>query len=85
MPMRRSSRSTACRKSAGRVPRAGDESTTGMNFNDMTIDNIEAIEVYKAPAAWMSYKSQVRYNPVTNLHPAHPAHLAHPVEKSAST
>ena len=28
--------------SAGRVPRAADESTTGMNFNDMTIDNIEA-------------------------------------------
>lgn len=40
--------------SAGRVPRAADESTTGMNFNDMTIDNIEAIEVFKAPPAWMS-------------------------------
>ncbi|MDO8539422.1 MAG: TonB-dependent receptor [Opitutaceae bacterium] len=40
--------------SSGRVPRAADESTTGMNFNDMTIDNIEAIEVYKAPPAWMA-------------------------------
>lgn len=40
--------------SSGRVPRAADESTTAANFNDMTIDNIEAIEVYKAPPAWMS-------------------------------
>jgi TonB-dependent receptor len=40
--------------SAGRVPRAADQSTSEMNFNDMTIDNIEAIEVYKAPPAWMA-------------------------------
>jgi TonB-dependent receptor len=40
--------------SAGTVPRAADSATTAFNFRDISIDNIEAIEVYKAPPAWMS-------------------------------
>ncbi|MGH7944638.1 MAG: TonB-dependent receptor [Opitutaceae bacterium] len=52
----------------GFTPRAnqpGDQSSRAMNFRDMTIDNIESIEVFKAPPPWMAPSTGGVINAVT--------------------
>lgn len=51
--------------SAPRANSASDASSRAMDFRDMTIDNVESIEVFKAPPAWMAPATGGVINAVT--------------------
>jgi iron complex outermembrane recepter protein len=50
---------------APRANNANDVSSRAMDFRDMTIDNVESIEVFKAPPAWMAPATGGVINAVT--------------------